>query len=379
MTAEAQMAMVHSPVSGRPAANGEVGHRFESLHAWRGICALLVAALHLNTAGFIRASPLVHNSYRFVDFFFVLSGFVIAMVYRARLERREARGYLWKRIGRLWPLHLVTLAAMVVLALAGSQVGLKLDEFRWSAIPANILLVHSWGMFDQLTWNGPSWSISTEVFAYGVFALAAGYAPLRWLNLTLAGIAAVALVIVCFAPDGMGSTYDFGLARCVYGFCVGALTAAWWTSGRWRPRGELAAIALTVIAVCWLPRSAGPLIVPVFAWVVIVFASAEGPVSRLLHTRVPQQLGTWSYSIYMVHSLVGLTMLAGLAKLTPLTGRVDGVFAIIGPWWVGDLLTLAYLGTVIAIASLAYRYIELPGQAFFARLGAARQTAARAR
>lgn len=342
--------------------------RFQSLHAWRGVCAILVAALHFHTTGFIHESALIKHSYRFVDFFFVLSGFVIAIVYRTRLERREARGYLWKRVGRLWPLHLVTLTALVFMAVAGSRVGLELDEFRWSALPANILLVHSWGLFDQLTWNTPSWSISTEIFAYAVFALAAGYASTRWLNLTLVGIAVAALVIICVAPEGMASTYDFGLARCVYGFFVGALTAAWWTSCRWRPRGELAAVAIMVAAVCWLPFGAGPLVVPVFAWVVIVFASAGGPISKLLDTRIPQRLGTWSYSIYMVHTLVNLAMLAGLSKLTPLTGRVDGVFSIVGPWWVSDGLTIAYLCCVVAVAALSYRLVELPGQVYFARL-----------
>lgn len=60
--------------------------RFRSLDAWRGICALCVAALHLNTIGWINTSALIQNAGRFVDFFFVLSGFVIAHAYRERLE-----------------------------------------------------------------------------------------------------------------------------------------------------------------------------------------------------------------------------------------------------------------------------------------------------
>lgn len=96
----------------------------------------------------------------------MLSGFVIAITYRERLQNREVRVYLLRRIGRLWPLHIAVLAAMVVAAVAGSRLGLHLDEFSWSTLPANIVLIQSWNIFDELTWNTPSWSISTEIFAY---------------------------------------------------------------------------------------------------------------------------------------------------------------------------------------------------------------------
>src|SRR5258708_14456580 len=60
--------------------------RFRALDSWRGICALLVAAHHLEARGFIYWQPLVRNAWLFVDFFFVLSGFVIAHAYGANLS-----------------------------------------------------------------------------------------------------------------------------------------------------------------------------------------------------------------------------------------------------------------------------------------------------
>ncbi|PZN94795.1 MAG: hypothetical protein DCF31_08515 [Alphaproteobacteria bacterium] len=362
------MAIAQGPPAVGLGPEPAVAFRFQSLHALRGVCAIMVAALHLRTTGYLNDSILIHNSYRFVDFFFVLSGFVMAITYRTRLENRETRDYLVRRVGRLYPLHLVVLVAMIVVAVAGSKIGLVLDEFRWPALPANLILVQSWGGFDRLTWNAPSWSISTEIFAYGVFALAAHFATRRALDIVFVGLVASSLLIVLQAPEGMASTYDFGLARCIFGFFAGAIAASLWTQRRLRPRGEIVAVTVTVLAVCFLPLAAGALIVPLFAWVILVFASDAGPVSRLLAGRIPQMLGTLSYSIYMIHSLVVLTVLAALSKLTDLTGRPEGVISIIGPWWLCDGITLAYLGLVVALAAISYRLIERPGQAVFRRL-----------
>ena len=61
------------------------GERFQVLDSWRGICALLVALFHFPTASAISQSAFIGSSYLFVDFFFVLSGFVIALNYGDRL------------------------------------------------------------------------------------------------------------------------------------------------------------------------------------------------------------------------------------------------------------------------------------------------------
>ena len=52
--------------------------RFVALDSWRGVCALLVALFHVPIIGVVRQLTLISNGYLFVDFFFVLWGFVIA-------------------------------------------------------------------------------------------------------------------------------------------------------------------------------------------------------------------------------------------------------------------------------------------------------------
>ena len=62
--------------------------RLVALDSLRGLCALMVALMHINSISHISESTLVRQSWLFVDFFFVLSGFVIAHSY---IDRSRAR------------------------------------------------------------------------------------------------------------------------------------------------------------------------------------------------------------------------------------------------------------------------------------------------
>jgi peptidoglycan/LPS O-acetylase OafA/YrhL len=95
--------------------------RFVVLDSWRGLCALLVALYHVPVTSFVFLNPLVRGSYLFVDFFFVLSGFVISYAYEGRIrDGATAAEFLVKRVGRLWPIQVVTLLAMLLVTAAVS-------------------------------------------------------------------------------------------------------------------------------------------------------------------------------------------------------------------------------------------------------------------
>src|SRR5258708_35067428 len=92
--------------------------RFVVLDSWRGIAACLVALFHLDAYSHLYEVPFLRNSWLFVDFFFVLSGFIIAANYRQRLSEGFGLGrFLLLRLGRLYPLHLAMLALFVAFAL----------------------------------------------------------------------------------------------------------------------------------------------------------------------------------------------------------------------------------------------------------------------
>ncbi len=94
--------------------------RFRALDGWRGHAALLVVLHHIEIHGWLYwAAAGAHNGWLCVDFFFVLSGFVIAHSYGDKLaDGARIKDFVIRRLGRLWPLHLIMLCAMIALELA---------------------------------------------------------------------------------------------------------------------------------------------------------------------------------------------------------------------------------------------------------------------
>ena len=363
--------------------------RLEALDAWRGICATLVALEHLTIQSVLHENRLIHFGYRFVDFFFVLSGFVIAHAYGQRL--REAPSEIWsflhRRIGRLWPLHATILAAFVAFEIGvyvASKGGISIGRAAFTerhtlpTLPANLFLVHAWNTLDHSTWNVPSWSISTELLAYALFGVVCVALSQRsWVTAAALALMGASLYFVMYqAPEGMSSTYQDGIFRCVYGFMMGVLTRALWERWKWRANTlvEIAVVVAVLCGVILLPGGRpAVLVTPIFALAVWVFASADGSVSTALRRPLLQKLGAWSYSIYMVHSLIALLVLAGAVVVTkfgfPLFARVDDVATIAGPRWANELIAVGYLATVILVARFTYRRVELPGQRLWTRFG----------
>src|SRR5690348_368784 len=92
------------------------GSRFVALDSWRGICAVLVVLFHFTSVlpSALDGSMFIRNSYLFVDFFFVLSGFVLCHGYRGRIAgTHDAWRFALRRFARVWPLHAVVLACFV--------------------------------------------------------------------------------------------------------------------------------------------------------------------------------------------------------------------------------------------------------------------------
>jgi len=357
--------------------------RFDALDGWRGIAACLVAACHLRPSvnSHLTEMALIENSYLFVDFFFVLSGFVIA----ANYEKRLAEGFSgWRfallRLGRLYPLHLSVLLAFILLRLAHSASGLgTVSAFQppfWSVdtIIANLLLVHSLHLFDFYTWNGPSWSISTEFYTYLLFALGVGLTKRRIVLLLLPVVIASAAALWLLVGS-MYTTYDWGLIRCILGFSVGVLTwhahrAAWLRPGT---ALELISVGL-IVAFVWRAGMTGlSLAAPaLFALAVLVFAAEAGAVSRLLRAPAGLWLGERSYSIYMVHVLIA-SLLIDAAKLSRLGGIDLIAEGRIGrQLWEGDVVYLVYFLLVLGFAAVTYRSIEVPARAGFRRIATPR-------
>ncbi|WP_150287649.1 acyltransferase family protein [Rhabdaerophilum calidifontis] len=357
--------------------------RFEALDGWRGIAALAIAFYHAPFAHGLRALAGWKNFELFVDFFFVLSGFVICHAWGARLTRPGAvRDFALRRFWRIWPLHFAILLAFLAIELAkagaGLVVALPLEDApftgsrSWEALLSNIVMAQALNLHGTTTWNGPAWSISVEFWTYLLFAgaMLAFRRPDARIFLAIALLGAAGLALL--SPIWLFATHDFGLPRAIYGFFLGAATYRLARSERFEIGAgagtELAAIVLIIAFLSSTGMNWTSLMAPpVFAMVILVFAEGRGFVTRLLESAPVQALGRWSYSIYLVHALLyyavrlALVFAEKVLRL-PLTATGAGnerVFTL-GSGLADAVAILTLLVATIALARLGYRYIERP-------------------
>ncbi|WP_295226270.1 acyltransferase [uncultured Brevundimonas sp.] len=343
--------------------------RFEALDSLRGVCAILVVMFHMPVASHWRDWGFIQHSYLFVDYFFVLSGFVIAHAYANRLRSgRDAGTFMVRRFGRIWPLHLLMLAAFIGLELA--RLILHFDsappftrDRSIEAMFTNLALIQAWHVHPYLTWNGPSWTLSAEWACYLIFAGLVLIAPkrFRWIGLVLAIIGGA--LVLSYARRWMNTTYDFAVPRAVYGFFLGCLLQGLRTR---LPRlkggaATLLEIAAIVAACVFIGYAQGPITVAVtliFVALIWVFAGEEGALSRVLDHPALVTLGRWSFAIYMVHMFILTVMMIVARKLDLVpVRRID-----FGSVWLNDLFAVAMFGFIVVVAVVAHRLVEQPAQ-----------------
>ncbi|WP_454616737.1 acyltransferase family protein [Bradyrhizobium cenepequi] len=362
--------------------------RYQALDSWRGICACMVALFHFDVISHLSFLPLTRNAYLFVDFFFVLSGFVIASNYRSRLADGFGTGrFLVLRLGRIYPLHLVTLLLFIPIDAAKDGIGPNLLQ----AVVTNILLLQGLGVNPQNWLNFVSWSISTEFAAYVIFAAVVsriGPTIWPWLLPIIAG----PVMLATISPDGMNATYDFGLVRCLYGFALGVLCFDLRERfpalrARLEPSVEtLLEAASFVLVVGYVSVAGGSVALQVasplvFTLVVLVFAREGGTVSRLLTVPPMLMIGMLTYSIYMLHPLVRAVVRAILMVVERVTHtdlfisyalsaghEPTKVVSLNGSLWLGDLLQVAMLLLTVLLSVATYRFVEEPGRNWVRRL-----------
>jgi peptidoglycan/LPS O-acetylase OafA/YrhL len=366
--------------------------RFASLDGCRGAFALIVALSHFDVAGYLYDLPLVRNGYLAVDFFFVLSGFVISHASHDRLSTpRGVLSFMVRRFGRVWPLHAVMLGCFVgseFLKLYAQNVGhvhaaraafAPGSQFDPWAIPENLALIHSLNLHSYSTWNLPSWSISTEFYTYVLFAVCSFVVRRRTLAASLVLVLSSAGFLFAYAPN-IDETYHYGFVRCVYGFFCGVIVyrayralPAWRSS--WATPIEIAWVVGVLAFISIHGADRWSLLAPVvFMGPIWIFAAEAGDLSTALKSRPMQAIGRWSYAIYMIHAFVfqllqRATMVISKHIDRPITvsrgAWADGTpmqLIKFGDPWLMDVFSLAMLGVVVALAAAAHRYIEMPSQ-----------------
>lgn len=360
--------------------------RFSVLDSWRGLCALWVVLYHFRVLSHVNDLWFTRHGFIAVDFFFALSGFVIAHAYGAQLGTAAERvRFAIRRFGRLYPLHIVCLLAVVAMETARWGAGLAIGhdigkpafegETSLIALAANLVLVQGLGLFDAFTWNIPAWSISVELGVCLIFVLASTWKrPV--LTASILAVAGCAALFWCIHNlPGEVIEGRSALARGMAGFFLGVLAQRLHAVCRekgWSPSGWLElATPFVVIATMWLwDRGVWPASAVIFSSLVFLFAFEKGPLSRLMKVPMLMKWGETSYSIYLVHYPIVLAVFGGAALYGSVTGvdvfaQTKAVTLTLGNPWLGDLATLAFLTLVILVAQVTYRWIETPGRLWF--------------
>lgn len=348
-------------------------NRFVVLDSWRGIAALFVAGFHFTTIWALDVGSFVGHGWIFVDFFFVLSGFVIAHSCGTRLSTiADILDFMLRRIGRLWPLHIALLCLLAGLQMVkyvlmpGAEPG-DLGHGILGFVSAALFL-HSTPVWPFISLNGPSWSISAEFWSYLFFAGMVCFARRQRLQITMFTAWVGAFVLLVSGPMRLETYAEFAVVRCLYGFLAGALTFEFWRrhrdrtmlSGRFADAIEISAVMLTVLFVAFYADTAFQFLAPlVFAVAIFVFAGERGVVSVLLRSAPFVVIGDLSYSIYMTHSFLREIIRAGM--------QVMGYSATpsVGITW---LLFVTFVLATLCLSTMTRRWIEKPGQRLFSAI-----------
>lgn len=326
--------------------------RFTLLEAGRGVAALMVVLHH---AGNMAAEPRFYGTHVWagllrefnvgVDFFFVLSGFIIAWVHWGDLGHADRLGgYAVKRFMRVYPPYWTVLFSLIVLYQLLPGYGAAYQRDAWH-IGLSVLLLPD---IVQPT-LGVAWTLTHEIFFYALFAIAivVGRGMLVAFALWAAAIVAANLLVSLPFP------LSFVLSPFNLEFVMGVGAAAYLRRhhvahpGVWLALGALAFAALLILG-------AGLQDVPLRARLLygavttaMLVGAVEWERQQAIILPAPLLLlGAASYVIYLVHTPV-------LALAWPLAFRLP----VVAPAWV---LVLFLSGMAVAAGVIFHLVIERP-------------------
>lgn len=154
--------------------------RLDGLDGLRGIAALLVLCYHALTI--FRPDAPRFAGYLAVDFFFMLSGYVMARTYEARLATGwPVHAFFWVRLRRLWPTCMVGMLLGIPMLAHTAPAGWE------TSLLLNLLLLPAMA-FHLFPVNSPIWSVSAELLGNGVHGLLLHRLSLRWVAVLAAGL-----------------------------------------------------------------------------------------------------------------------------------------------------------------------------------------------
>jgi peptidoglycan/LPS O-acetylase OafA/YrhL len=360
----------------------------KSLTSLRGIAALIVVTLHfsyyaLPKAGstLSRYSDFFKNGYLWVDFFFILSGFIMTHIYAedfySKVSLDNYGSYLFSRFARIYPLHIFILSLFIGLEFIKIfllNYSAFTGKFNLTALFANIFLLQAFDLncpplfWCNTYWNEPAWSISVEFVIYCIFPFLLLFllrnSPKNDLIIYSCSFFSI-LLLITFTRGNLDSIIGIpSIARCGLECILGIITYKVYHRGNYKKYFSLNLLA--IIAITWIIvimhyyshhwRSIHDwLILPAFSLLILaVSVNNNGVTSKILNSRFVLYLGTISYSIYMVHWFFQeLLKLFWLYRFHQVFG--EGFTEYQALTSLGGFLMI-----VLLAASLTYKFVEVP-------------------
>jgi peptidoglycan/LPS O-acetylase OafA/YrhL len=319
-----------------------------------------------------------------VSFFFVLSGFILAISHRQRLSdgTLDGRRFLLRRVSRIYPAYVLALALLVPLAVVpswGAATGAFGEVTAAQKLSTGLLhlaMAHAWWPPLTLSWNLPGWSVSVEIGCYLAFLLVAGHMA-RLGRRTLTALAAslwlVALAVTIgyglFAGEASTAGADASLpllnvlklwppARFPE-FLFGVALGLCWRSDSRSPRWLAPAALLAVVAALTnshvLPYAVlhNALLLPAFGALLWSVACARGGGARLLGSRPFVSVGKATYALYILQMPLMYWLLLAEQKAGITLG--------------GAKFLAVFVPLVLAVTAFAHLTVERSGRRLLQR------------
>ncbi|MFJ8821790.1 acyltransferase family protein [Streptomyces sp. NPDC102467] len=351
--------------------------RLDSLTGLRFLAAFAVFTHHFTGAspsGGVAHAPVLFPYSTIgitgVDFFFVLSGFLLAWGHRSGTGAKE---FYLRRAGRILPLHLAATVPCIWVFHVWGGVPWDLPSFL-----ASLVLVQTWfpGVVPMFPGNGVAWTLSVEALFYLLFPIIIRGAY-RLRTRTLLGLCGAGIVAMWalnwWTATHLSPFYSEWVMRHpltrLPEFALGltlALAVGRGVRVPLRP-GILAAVfgAYTVVYAhrgTWfdsavtgqLTYSVRPLAALFFGLVIVAYVQRERDGQRgWLCTPVMVRLGAWSYAFYLLHQTVNRLIVDHWGRAVPSN---ESVFTLVG-----------VAAVVTALSWAAYTYAEEPARRWWTR------------
>ncbi len=315
-------------------------HAYKTLDALRGVAALAVVVFHAKRLLGWSAIP---SGYLAVDFFFLLSGFVIAHAYDTRLTTQlSATHFIWQRFIRFYPLYFAGFVAGLLyelgLVATHNPGAISLPTILAAACAAFVFMPFPFAQRDGniFAFNIPSWSLFYELAVNALYAIF--FRHLKAPVLATIMVASGSVFAFAIILEGTG---DFGalaadslvaIPRTMFSFSAGLLLYRSKVTGPKVPK--ILIFGMLVIPML-IPINAAGNIVFVFAIspLIVMFASATEPGPKSVKTF--EYLGLISFPIYAIHRpvLAFVQTFADRLSLPPLVALCVAVIflVLLGP------------------------------------------------